>query len=55
MNLGLLSRAKIEADCSMKLLHFERELYSVFNKKYLCHLYFYNLESNQLIVLALKF
>ena len=33
MKLGLLSRAKIGAYCSMKFINFENELYSVLNKK----------------------
>ncbi|SJX22740.1 hypothetical protein ACNJC6_02393 [Acinetobacter johnsonii] len=33
MKLGLLSRAKIGAYCSMKFINFENELYAVLNKK----------------------
>ncbi|ENU39190.1 hypothetical protein F946_02337 [Acinetobacter johnsonii ANC 3681] len=33
MKLGLLSRAKIGAYCSMKFIKFENELYAVLNKK----------------------
>ena len=35
MKLGLLSRAKIGAYCSMKFINFENELYAVLNKKLL--------------------